>query len=77
LADNYNAKFTFAEDLVQLVADRCKEVDTGARNIDHILTRSLLPDLSAKMLGRLAEGKSISSVSVAVTPEQSFVFEIE
>lgn len=77
LADNYNAKFSFSEDLVQLVADRCKEVDTGARNIDHILTRSLLPDLSSQMLGRLAEGKSISSVRVAITPEQTFTFEIE
>ncbi len=77
LSDNYNAKFSYSEDLVQLVADRCKEVDTGARNIDHILTRSLLPDLSSKMLGRLAEGKPIGSVRVAVTPEQSFVFEID
>lgn len=77
LSDNYNAKFSYSDDLVQLVADRCKEVDTGARNIDHILTRSLLPDLSSKMLGRLAEGKPIGSVRVAVTPEQSFVFEIE
>ena len=77
LADNYNAKFSFSEDLVQLVADRCKEVDTGARNIDHILTRSLLPDLSAQLLGRLAEGKPISNVRVAITPEQSFAFEID
>ncbi|MDZ4850402.1 MAG: type VI secretion system ATPase TssH [Pirellulaceae bacterium] len=77
LADNYKAKFNYTDDLVQLVADRCKEVDTGARNIDHILTRSLLPDLSAKMLGRLAEGKSITSVTVTITPEQTFAFEIE
>jgi type VI secretion system protein VasG len=77
LKDNYNAKFSFTEDLVQLVADRCKEVDTGARNIDHILTRSLLPDLSSRMLGRLAEGKSIASVSVTITPEKTFGFEIE
>jgi len=77
LSDNYNATFSYSEDMVQLVADRCKEVDTGARNIDHILTRSLLPDLSAQMLGRLAEGKQISSVRVAVTPDQSFTFEIE
>lgn len=77
LFDNYKAKFSYSEDLVQLVADRCKEVDTGARNIDHILTRSLLPDLSAQMLGRLAEGKTITNVNVAVTPEQSFVFTID
>jgi type VI secretion system protein VasG len=62
---------------VQLIADRCKEVDTGARNIDHILTKSLLPDLSSVLLSRLAESKSIGSVKVVVTPQQEFAFEIE
>ena len=76
LHEHYNAKFSFSDELVQVIADRCKEVDTGARNIDHILTRSLLPDLSAQLLGRLAEGKGVSSVHVGVSPEQTFVFEI-
>ncbi|MCC6510407.1 MAG: type VI secretion system ATPase TssH, partial [Pirellulaceae bacterium] len=76
LKENYNATFTYAEELVQLIADRCKEVDTGARNIDHILTRSLLPDLSAELLGRLAGGQSIKSVHVSATPDQAFVYDI-
>ncbi len=75
--ENYNAKFSYADELVQLIADRCKEVDTGARNIDHILTKSLLPDLSSVLLSRLAESKSIGSVKVVVTPQQEFAFEIE
>lgn len=75
--ENYNARFSYAEELVQLIADRCKEVDTGARNIDHILTKSLLPDLSSVLLSRLAESKSIGSVKVVVTPQQEFAFEIE
>jgi type VI secretion system protein VasG len=77
LADNYKAKFSYSEELVQLVADRCKEVDTGARNIDHILTRSLLPELSARMLGRLAEGKPIADVRVSISPDQNFTYEID
>jgi type VI secretion system protein VasG len=77
LADNYNAKFSFSDELIQLISDRCKEVDTGARNIDHILTRSLLPDLSANLLGRLAEGKGVAKVHVSTTPEKTFAFEIE
>ncbi len=76
LKENYNASFTYAEELVQLIADRCKEVDTGARNIDHILTRTLLPDLSAELLSRLAGGQRIKSVHVGATPEQSFVYDI-
>ncbi len=76
LKENYNASFSYAEELVQLIADRCKEVDTGARNIDHILTRSLLPDLSAELLGRLADGQRVKSVHIGATPEQAFTYDI-
>lgn len=76
LREHYNATFAFSEELVQAIADRCKEVDTGARNIDHILTRSLLPELSTQLLGRLAEGKGVSSVDVTVSPDQNFAFQI-
>ncbi|TVR59658.1 MAG: type VI secretion system ATPase TssH, partial [Gemmatimonadales bacterium] len=34
------------EDLVDAIADRCTEVESGARNIDNILTNTLLPELS-------------------------------
>jgi type VI secretion system protein VasG len=77
LKDNYNAPFEYSEQIVQMIADRCKEVDTGARNIDHILTKSLLPSLSAELLGRLAEGATIQRVRVEATPDQDFAFHIE
>ena len=74
--ENYNAQFSFTDELVQLIANRCTEVDTGARNIDHILTKSLLPELSSELLSRLAVGKGIQSVKITVTPEQTFSYEI-
>ncbi len=77
LKENYNATFSYGDNLVQVIGDRCKEVDTGARNIDHILTKSLLPLLSAELLSRLAEGKGIGSVQVNVTPNLEFSFAIE
>src|SRR5258708_24162473 len=43
LAENHGASFTYDEAVIQAIADRCKEVESGARNVDHILTRSLLP----------------------------------
>src|SRR6185436_19129613 len=47
---------TYSDALVDLIASRCTEVDTGARNIDHILRASLLPLLSQEILGKMAEG---------------------
>lgn len=77
LHENYQAEFSFSDGIVQMIADRCKEVDTGARNIDHILTKSLLPTLSVELLGRLAQGQAIRKVVVQPSQDQHFAFEIE
>jgi type VI secretion system protein VasG len=36
--------------LIQEVANRCTEVESGARNVDNILTNTLLPDISRHLL---------------------------
>ena len=51
---------------VDEIANRCKEVESGARNVDHILTRTLLPDMSNEFLSRMATGEPIARVAVAV-----------
>ena len=52
----YGAKFAWDKSLVQTIADRCTETSSGARNVEKILSRTLLPELSAEVLSRLAEG---------------------
>ena len=37
---------TYDEALVDAVAARCTEVESGARNVDNILTNTLLPEIS-------------------------------
>lgn len=72
--ENYKASFEFTDELVSAVADRCTEVDTGARNVDHILTRSLLPELAQEFLARMADGQTIESVSVSVDDTGAFTY---
>ena len=74
--ENYRATFTYSPELVDTIANRCTEVASGGRNVDHILTRSLLPALSAEFLGRLGSGQSISSVHVGVDPQGAFEYTI-
>jgi len=42
------------------------EVESGARNVDNILSNSMLPDLSRQILGRIAEGAMARRVTVTV-----------
>jgi type VI secretion system protein VasG len=74
--ESYGAVFEYAPEIIASVAERCTEVDTGARNIDHILTRTLLPEMSAAFLGRMAEGQSIEHVHVFLGEDGAFRYEI-
>jgi type VI secretion system protein VasG len=74
--DNYQAEFSYDPELVTTIASRCKEVESGARNIDHIISRTLLPELSAEFLSRMAEGRTIQSVRLGVDPAGAFVYDI-
>jgi type VI secretion system protein VasG len=72
----HRADFGYDEQLVATIAARCTEVDTGARNVDHILTQTLLPEMSAEFLARMAEGAAIGSVRVSVGGGGEFRYQI-
>ncbi len=74
--ENYKAPFEYDDAVVEAVAGRCKEVESGARNVDHILTGSLLPALSQEFLARLAEGTQTSRVRVKVDGAGAFAYEL-
>jgi type VI secretion system protein VasG len=66
LQENHGARFVYDEGVVKEIANRCKEVESGARNVDHILTRTLLPEMSGEFLSRMAAGTTVSEVRVSV-----------
>jgi type VI secretion system protein VasG len=46
------------------VVDRCHEVDSGARIIDRVLSGTMLPELSTRLLSRMAEGEPVETIEV-------------
>ena len=70
----YKAEFEFDNELVDTIARRCTESSSGARNVENILSRTLLPELSAEVLGRRAEGGAINRIAVGIDPEGSFTY---
>jgi type VI secretion system protein VasG len=77
LKENHRAAFTYDESLLATIAGRCKEVESGARNVDHILTGTMLPEMAGEILNRTIEGVPITSVHVSGTPEGKFAYKIE
>jgi type VI secretion system protein VasG len=76
LAAHYGADFHYDEAVMGVIADRCQEVESGARNVDHILTGTLLPEMSGAFLARLAKEETITTVHVSVAETGDFVYHI-
>jgi type VI secretion system protein VasG len=72
---NRNVAFIYDQELIDSVAARCTEVESGARNVDHILTNTLLPELSRELLSRMAAEEQIKQVHVGMDGE-GFKYEI-
>ncbi len=74
LFENHKIRLTYDDAFLEAVASRCTEVESGARNVDNILTNSLLPDISRKILGSMAEGEKMSALHVTVGEDGEFAY---
>jgi type VI secretion system protein VasG len=74
LFENHKMEFCFDDDLISEIAKRCTEVESGARNIDNILTNTLLPEVSREILGRIAEGRELNRVRIDIGAEGKFLY---
>jgi type VI secretion system protein VasG len=77
LAENHGASFSYDDAVISEIANRCKEVESGARNVDHILTRTVLPEMSNEFLSRMAAGQEISIVHVSIGEGGKFLYNIK
>jgi type VI secretion system protein VasG len=76
VAANHKARFQWDDALVEAVLARCTEVDSGARNVDHILNGTLLPEIAESVLARMAEGSGIGSIKATVGKTGGFRYKI-
>jgi type VI secretion system protein VasG len=74
--ENHRVDMRYDAALVDRVADRCTESESGARAIDHILTHGLLPQMSAEFLSRMAEGTPFARVDVGLDPTGQFSIQV-
>jgi type VI secretion system protein VasG len=72
MVDNHKIELKYDSAVVDEVAKRCTEVESGARNVDNILTNTLLPDISRQLLTSIAEGRKLSSVTVGIGGDGAF-----
>jgi type VI secretion system protein VasG len=74
LQENHKVTLEYDPTLVDEVAKRCTEVESGARNVDNILTNTLLPQISRRLLAGMVEGEKLSTIHVSVGADSNFVY---
>ena len=77
IAANHHAEFSYDRALVEAVLARCTEVDSGARNVDHILNGSLLPEIAEAVLQRMVKGESIASIRASAGRQGQFKYSLK
>ncbi len=58
----------------EAIAERCTEVETGARNVDHILNGTLLPRISTEILTQMSRGPLPERLRVGLDDRGDFTF---
>ena len=66
IAERHGAVLEIDDAAVQLIRQRCTEVESGARMVDGIITQNLLPRLAMRFLQSSVDGKSIRHIRLGV-----------
>jgi type VI secretion system protein VasG len=74
LRENHKVTLEYDDAVLEEVSKRCTEVESGARNVDNILSNTMLPEISRQVLGRMAEESLTQQVRVGVSPEGKFTY---
>ena len=70
LEQQYATKIEYTDDLIELILSRCTEVDSGARNVDHILSATIVPALATEILLALSEQKIPKLIRIEVKNDE-------
>ncbi len=68
--DTYGAQLAVPQSVLDLIRRRCTEVESGGRMIDAILTNTLLPEISQRLLRSLAQKQNCQQIHLTVVDEE-------
>jgi type VI secretion system protein VasG len=74
LVENHKIALTYDDSVLEEVSKRCTEVESGARNVDNILSNTMLPEISRQVLARMAEETPSERVNIGVSSEGQFTY---
>jgi type VI secretion system protein VasG len=77
LKENHRMAMSIDPKVIDAIAERCTEVETGARNVDHIINGTLLPKISSEILQQMSTGSMPDKIAVTLDDKGDFAFEFQ
>jgi type VI secretion system protein VasG len=74
LLESHRITLSYDQAVVDEIAKRCTEVESGARNVDNILSNTMLPEISRRLLTEIAEGRKPATFHVALDSSGAFAY---
>lgn len=66
IKENHDTQLVFDENIINLIAERCLDVDSGARNADAVITDTVLTALSVEILSAMADKRIVHRIALSV-----------
>jgi type VI secretion system protein VasG len=77
IRENHHAEFGYDDALIGAVLERCTEVDSGARNVEHILNGTLLPEIAQAVLEKMAQEEPVTRIKVSAGSKGQFKYTVK
>ncbi len=74
LHDSHKMKFAYDPEVVERIAERCTQVDTGARNIDFIMDKNVLPEASKALIARMTGDEMPEKLTLGIDALGNFTY---
>lgn len=72
LVNSQKLELVISDNVIEAITERCTDVDSGARNIDHIINGSLLPKLATDILETLSDETNFTQVELILSENGEF-----
>lgn len=72
LKEKQSLTFDYDDSVVDQISSRCKDIESGARNIDHIVNKTLLPLISTEILNKIGDETEYSNLILRIDQKGEF-----
>ena len=74
--ENQDIEMLYDDSVIDTIAARCTELESGGRMVDAILTQTMLPEISRELLQKMIEGDAVRQISIT-TEGSSFRYDFQ